>query len=218
MMEGLEAIQMSLETDLLSNTFDAVQLPSVVYQESPSEEAEEAEVDLELTNAESLENDPALTAAFTEALLLTEMFKDVQGCGTGSLAGNQGVNPEYVCPNTEQPEAENTSWPSLGLDSSGNQPSSEQPKQPVKSLSESSLDSLATIEDSPAPTTPVQLGYHDFDPSLFFIRSTSPMNFDHDILKDFMEVSVSPSLDKDDDAYLLSTHSFDYPDDVDVVV
>jgi hypothetical protein len=193
------------------------QPPSMISQASPSEEAEEEEVDLELTHADTPENDTILAADFT----------DVQG-HAGSPGGAY-TSPEHRHPNAEQLTLGDESWPTSSRDSSGvrqndaetgesgqerEHPRSVQPNHPGKSLSESSLDRSATTEDSPAPITPVRLGY--FDPSTFFIRSSSPVDFDRDILKDFMDISVPPPLDKDDDAYLLSTHSFDYPDEVDV--
>ena len=190
------------------------QPPSGISQGSPSEEAEEEEVDLELTHADTPENDAILAADFT----------DVQGHATGSPGGDS-TSPGHGHPNAEQLTLEDESWLPSSRDSSNIQqndvesgeggrersqhPSSEQPKHLGKSVSESSVDSSATIEDSPAPTTPVQLGY--LDPNAFFIRSSSPVDFNRDILKDFMDISVPSPLDKDDDAYLLSTHSFDYP-------
>jgi hypothetical protein len=199
------------------------------YSESLCETAEEAEVDLQLTHVESdAEKVPMLAAAVTEAALLAETFKDVQGREKLSPVSSEHGHSDRQ----EQPKMENGPRQVSSSNSADAQQSSvesgkhgtpehpysssEQPKLRVKSLSESSLDSLGTTEDSPAPTTPpVQL--ERLDSSSFFIRSSSPIDFGHDMLKDLIDLSASPPLDKDDDidAYLL-THSFDYPDDVDV--
>lgn len=229
MTDSSRAVQMNVETYLQPDTRVTVQ-SSVACEKSPSEEAEEAEVDLELTNAESLENVRILAAAVKETNMVIEI-EDVQGHATDSPAGNRSASPESGPLNPERPRAENGSWPASGLDSSSTRrsnvdsakrdrdgtperqyPNSEEPNLLGKSQSEASLGSSATIEDSPVLATPPA----SFDPSSFFIRSSSPMNFDHDILKNYRDISVPPLLE-DDDSYLLSTHSFDYPDDIDVV-
>jgi hypothetical protein len=152
----------------------------------------------------------------------------------GSSTGDSAADSQHELSDAELEEEFS---PALGSDSPGVQQSdvsgaegdkdvtheleninSEQPRQPGNSLSQSSLDSSATTEDSPPPTTP-PVRSSSFDFSSFFIRSSSPVDFNHDVLKNFVEISLPTLLDKDtdEDAYLLSTHSFDYPDDVGVV-
>jgi hypothetical protein len=206
------------------------------FSESPCETAEEAEVDLQLTHVESdPENVPMPAAAITETTLLSETFKDVQERATRSPCAEGSEHEQSD--RQAQPQTENGSRQVLSLDGADTQQSSveseehhndpparpcsasEQPNIRVKSLSKSSLDSLGTTEDSPAPTTPPPIQLEDFDTSSFFIRSASPIDFGHDMLKDLVDLLAPLPLDKDDDidAYLL-THSFEYPDDVDVVV
>lgn len=164
--------------------------PLVNPHSSPLPKETEREDGTEITKItqELLESDPSVVAALEESRMFMEILKNIQRQPRATSHGNDSEKFDLEVPSANQPEAISTG-----------------------SLSpEANHDSCATLDDSPSPPTPQNP--HN-DTSLFYIRSSSPVEANIDSFNGILDIPLPPlsPAEKDDDAYLL-THCFDYPD------